>query len=438
MLHLHWSQIAAVCWLCIKGLLENPLLYIGLVLMIWDVRRVSGLERQFFGFRVSHPWRRLIRLWLGSCIFGLIVSLVGVVFGITVEPWQVWTVTAICIVGGVIRLRFAAGLYGIAWLLVIGILATRFTPTGLHGMTGDWLAAMRAVRPADWLSLGCLLAFAEAYLLFLDRHNQSPVLKRSKRGRPIGAFALQSTFLMPVFVIVPGAVSMHLHVPWPWPLWGPIASGIGALGFPVLAGYSGIHAVAEGQVVIRRQVVALVMIGILLGADAWISQYFGALYALVGFAAILAVREWNLGRVKRLEINGDPKFVPSPNGVKVLAVAPESVAASMGLRPGEVIRQVNQVPVHTTYDLHFALDQNPAYAKLEVLDVRGELRLVGKPVYSGERHKLGLVLVPDRSTVRSFDRNAFGVLQTLYPRVCEPAVGPEETWLNTDSSTLTT
>jgi hypothetical protein len=53
------------------------------------------------------------------------------------------------------------------------------------------------------------------------------------------------------------------------------------------------------------------------------------------------------------------------------------------------------VPVNTPFDLHFAINQNPAFVKLEVMDDQGEIRFVGKPRYTGEHHNLGLILVPD-------------------------------------------
>jgi hypothetical protein len=125
------------------------------------------------------------------------------------------------------------------------------------------------------------------------------------------------------------------------------------------------------------------------------SRWLHPVWAAVGAILALVAREWGVWAQFLRETRREPLFAPSPDGVRVLATVEGSLAEKMGLRPGEVITQVNQVPVHTAYDLHFALDQNPAYARLHVLDLHGELRMAGKPVYVGERHQLGLIPVPD-------------------------------------------
>lgn len=437
MLNLHWPQIAALCWMGAKGLLVNPLLYLGIGFMIWDARRLAGMERQFFGFRISQPGRQLIRLWFASLVCGIALSVITLAFGITIQPWQAWTVTAVSIVAGAIRLRFSAGVYGIAGLILLSALIPGAATTHTTGFAEHWLASVHAVRLSDWLSLACLLTVAELLLLLMARPIETPVLRKSKRGRPIGAFALQSAFLLPVITVAPGTVALHPALPWAWPFWGAAAAvGVSGWGMPFLAGYSGIHAVLSGKSVVRRQIIPLFVTAVLLGADAWVAHRYDAVYGLLGIVIIVVGREWALLRVRMPEWNGDPKFVPTADGVKVLAVEPGSVAASMELKPGEVIRQINQIPVHTAYDLHFAFDQNPAYAKLEVLDVRGELRLVGKPVYAGERHRLGLILVPERATAYCLNKASCGLFQTLYPRLDAPTVGPEEAWTGSDVPTI--
>ncbi|MCL6593448.1 MAG: hypothetical protein K6T31_05685, partial [Alicyclobacillus sp.] len=78
----------------------------------------------------------------------------------------------------------------------------------------------------------------------------------------------------------------------------------------------------------------------------------------------------------------------------------------------EVITHVNHMPVHSAYDVHFALSQHPAYAKLHVVDQRGELRLAGRAVYDGERVKLGLLLAPSDANAPAYDPVPYGLLET--------------------------
>src|SRR5262249_43006359 len=56
-------------------------------------------------------------------------------------------------------------------------------------------------------------------------------------------------------------------------------------------------------------------------------------------------------------------------------VAPESPAARAGLQPGDVVRQLGPVPVHSFGDATFALDRAPRTGTLAVSWDRGEQSL---------------------------------------------------------------
>jgi len=90
-------------------------------------------------------------------------------------------------------------------------------------------------------------------------------------------------------------------------------------------------------------------------------------------------------------------YVHDGHGLAVLAVQPGTAAAEMGLRCGEIIRRVNGVSVSTRAQFHAALERQPAYARLEVLDRSGEVRYAQRARYAGEPHMLGVVPAPDGS-----------------------------------------
>ncbi len=122
-------------------------------------------------------------------------------------------------------------------------------------------------------------------------------------------------------------------------------------------------------------------------SDLWRLQ--AGLYAAV---AVIVVTELFRAAVRRLDRSLEPRFAPDDRGIRVLYVIRGSLAERLGIRPAELITYVNQAPVHTEYDFHFALGQNPAYARFQVTDERGEPRLVSSPVFEGECHDLGLIL----------------------------------------------
>ena len=255
-----------------------------------------------------------------------------------------------------------------------------------------------------------------------------------KRGGTTGAFVVQLSFLSTVFLPVPGSdvVLGTMHTGWPW-----LASALGGLSFACVPLFTGLSALFTSQRPtegIRRVARCNLLTGILLAGCAGLTARLDVEGSCVGAVLCIGTHEllsWWLGR---REQRRDSLFSESKLGVKVLDTVRGSVAHAMGVLPGEVITHANQIPVHSTYDLHFAFEQNPTYAKLQVLDLRGEVRFIGKPVYEGERHQLGIIFAPDTNGGFGYPWMKAGLFQSLYLRVL-PATQNREVWSDTGVKT---
>lgn len=106
----------------------------------------------------------------------------------------------------------------------------------------------------------------------------------------------------------------------------------------------------------------------------------------------------------------------------MLAVLPGSPAEELGIRAGESIVKVNGVPVPTKEDLHAALRINPAFCKLEVLNLAGESKFLQRAIYAGDHHQLGAILAPDELAPAAVRLQPLSLLQLLRPRTSARAV----------------
>lgn len=200
-----------------------------------------------------------------------------------------------------------------------------------------------------------------------------------------------------------------------------------------MAGFSAVLMAVRPAEAIRLTSRVSLLMGIVLVLDALAVHFWGAGFGWLGVVAMVLGRELPVWLIRQHENQNDPLFSPSKDGVRILTTREGSLAETMGLVPAEVVTHVNQVPVHSNYDLHFAFDQNPAYAKLQVIDERGEMRIVGKPVYTGELNQLGLVLAPDQPFGPCYRKSEFGLFQTLYLRIATP---PSSLEYRPDDATL--
>ncbi|WP_067934719.1 PDZ domain-containing protein [Alicyclobacillus kakegawensis] len=426
-------QIANALWDGARMLLENPLLYLGTALMYAETYRTSRQERGFFGFRLTRAWRSVGLRWVYAFIAGLIASAISVASGLTLDVWGVGAVVVLSILLACIRLRLCATVYAIAILVALSrVLLMLPVPSGPSWLRETWLhLARQPVSP--WLAAAALCLLLEVGLLLVGRYRfVAPAFVQSKRGRAIGAWTSQLAFVVPVLWVAPGGHPL-LHTPWPWPLLGGLgAAGATLAGIPLFLGQSGLYAALTPQGAASIRAAYDAVCGALLAADAWAVVHLGPTWAWAGVLIALLGQEAATWHVHWRELLADPLYAPVSDGVKLLAVVPGSLADTMGLKPGEIITHINQVPVQTSYDLHFALDQNPAYAKLQVYDVRGEMRLVGKPVFSGERAKLGLILAPDVPGVPSYRRRRVGLFQTLYLKAQTSGNSYEDVFVDVD------
>lgn len=433
---LAWWQFGRSIAHGLLALLLNPLYYLGCVLIVWERLRAARNERRFFGARATRVWRPAVAAWLQSLIAGLLASAACLAAGVQTTPILVAALTAVTILLGIIRLRLLSPVYAIAVLLVAALLIQNLHVHAAPGIVGTVVSQMAHLNLSSWLALAAALYLAEAVLLWCNRRRpQAPAYVQGKRGRPVGAFLLQWSYIIPVLTFAPGSLpTPHLMLPG-WPFLGALPGDVTLLALPLIVGWSGFSITTRtperALTAARHSLVA----GLVLAADAYVAHRWGWAYACIGVVVCAGAREWTVWRMRQRESQGEPMYAQVPDGVRVLSTSRGSLAESMGLRPGEIITQVNQVPVHSAYDLHFAFEQNPAYAKLHVQDDRGELRIVGKPVYSGERNQLGLVLAPDDVTITTYHKIGYGLFQVAYAQLAnrDPLPG----WTDFDSAPST-
>lgn len=420
-LFVNWGSIGHAALNGLESLLSNPLFYLILVVMLWDRTRNSKFERRFFGVRVSKVWLPWLRRFAAGLLIGAFASIVLMVAGVVVQPITVWVLTGITIILALIRLRFSATGYGLAILLAVS-LAGRMLPLHSYGtFSGQVGAFLSAVDVDSWMGIAAVLFLVEA--LWLRLHKQSsfaPAVVTSKRGRSMGAAVLQLPLLLPVVVLAPGHYALPSGLPHSWPWVGTLPGEFTLVGIPILAGFSAVLLTVRSEDAVQLTAKTSLMTGVLLALDAVAVHEFGIVFGWIGILVMVLGRELPVWWLRHRENRNDPLFAPSMEGVRILATREGSLGEKMGLLPAELVTHVNQVPVHSNYDLHFAFDQNPAYAKLQVVDRQGEARIVGKPVYTGELNQLGLILAPDQPLAASYHKPQIGLLQTIYLRTEPP------------------
>ncbi len=349
----------------------TPVVYLLLLLFVGvQYQRAKRMERAIFGLKVSSFWGQWGKSILYGLIIGILVSagldLLGRIWLLYVPTALIVEVWAVSLILAMVDVRWADIAFVAPLVIVIAEVLQDF-----FSLQSVWMPSLAALRSL-LLITGVAQALAGIAFMIDAGRNPSPLYVSSKRGQVVGMFVNQSFW--PIPLLVPGAG-----------FFLPLA---------VLAGSSGDSIATQPYRIMRKKGFIMLAVGLLTVAGC--VNLWGSAWGIFATASIgLILRVAGSLVVQWLERGGVPLYVRPNRGVRVLATIAASPAACLGIRFGEIIRKVGSTSVDSPYDVHFAIDQNPAYVKLEVVDTVGEARLIGTPIFADGPSQLGIVVVPD-------------------------------------------
>jgi len=370
----------------------NPVFYLSFFFAAYlGVARVKR-ERKQFTVRAENAYFELRQFLKTGVIIGLSLSLLSVLL-VLVIPMEIIIYIGVftCLLSLIGKTRFLSPVYTGG----LGILLSIFS---LHAGWDFFLFSKSdldsdiIIFPTAIILLG-LLIVAEGMLVRRNgAQKTSPRLTKSARGQYIGVHLSERIWLVPLFLFIPtGILSSPIEG---WPMFTVGDQTYSLLLVPFLLGFKqevqGMHPIAA----IRSVGKNTIMLGIVITLSA-IGVYFYPPVAYASIVIAIIVREWITSRQKNIEKTKSFYFSRKNNGVMILGIVPESPADKMGLKIGELITKVNNIPVHDESELYKALQKNSAHCRIEVLDTRGENRFVQRALYEGDHHELGLLLIQD-------------------------------------------
>lgn len=389
-------------------LLIQPYYYIALVFIALYYRRQVALERKLIHVK-QHSWgpETWRTVWSGL-VMGLLVSLAAVALGISLPPDAVICIWIVSLILMLFRVRYLCFAYSIGLLGIMQFLVSFFPDALQGGIAGRLVTALREMDIAALLVLAALLHLAEALLArWQGARLATPLFLEGKRGKVVGGYQLEAFWPLPLFLLIPSGTGIS-DLPWQ-PLLG---GGLGLVSLPVIIGFSEMtQSLLPGRKAARTAGRLLAYSGIML-AISLLAAWWSPLTVVAALLALLLHEglSWYSALEER---STSPSFVHPPVGRKVLAVLPDSPAQELGILPGEILLKVNGVLLTDAAQLHEALRMNPAYCKLEVQNGEGESKYLQRPIYDGDHHQLGMILVPEPDealTVKAKPSGIFGII----------------------------
>jgi hypothetical protein len=376
----------------------QPFYYIGILFVILLYRRQIALERRLFATRLHSLAGVAVRTVLAGMIAGAAVSFAMAFVGATVPFGAVLWLWGVSIILALVKVRFICIAYSAGLLGLLHALVAAFPRALDWPVAGTLLKPLAELPVSSMLALVGLLHLLEAFFVqWQGAQMAMPMFIEGKRGKIVGAYQLQQYWPVPLVLLVPAQTSAAA-LPWTPLFGGDIwASGWSFAAMPVLLGFAERTVTQLPQQKAQRSARRLFAYSAILLILAALAEWLPA-FVWIGAAGSILLHE-ALVLWSNLEEKGAPLYVHDKFGLKILGVLPKSPAEEMGLLPGERIHKANGAKVRTKEELHYALQSNAAFCRLEVIDREGHNRFVQKALFTGDHHLLGVILAPDDKVV---------------------------------------
>jgi len=374
-----------------------------------------NLERKLFSVRLQAPLPQTLRAVGMGLAGGLFISLLVGVLGLVIQERDIWLLWLLAVVLALFQVRYLCLAYAAGLLTLLHSLALMWPAAGQTGGLGQFWLWLGEAKPVPLLALVAVMHLAESFLVnWNGGRDASPLFLEGKRGRIIGGYQLHSFWLTPLFLLVETAPGSGFTSPlYPgWPLFSSELTPYLLVLLPAVTGFSDLTTTMPprqkaGEIAAGLFWYAIVLLALAYGSVWWPPlMILAALFAFAGHEGLFLLSQ-------RRENRTPPFFIQSPRGVKVMGIIPGTPAEEMGIQPGEVLVKVNGLPVRKREDLYPALHVNPAFCKMEVMTLQGEIKFVQCAVYAGHHHQLGIIVVPDEETRYFVDIHKASVIQLV-------------------------
>lgn len=217
----------------------------------------------------------------------------------------------------------------------------------------------------------------------------SPRIKAGKRGRRVAYYHWRELTILPVVTFLPQGHMQPLFSWWPVLNFQGNHYTLLVLPLVVTAVLNVSKRLPHESITTYQQELrwllglAVIMLGI--------TWFFPQAFLYLGSLLLVIELVWGIKR-RRLERQAPNWYVETNQGVRVIAVQPETPAAKMNLQPGDIILECNNIPVGSEEELYSALQKNPVYCHLKVETYTGDLKIKESAIYTDSPHEIGLIL----------------------------------------------
>lgn len=360
--------------------LKSPLFLLVLGLIFIQYRKIGKLERQILGLNTSSIIYNLIVSTGFGLLGGLLASIVFLGLGTAINPEDFYYILPLAIFLSLINPRFICFSYAGGIIALISLV----------------FGVFKVNIPGILMVVG-VLHLVESLLILLDGKTMRIPIFMERDRQIVGGFMLNRFWPLPFTVFVNG--------PSVYPITIIAILGYGDYALTSMPGKKARETAAS---LFIYSLTLLILAN--MSQNYRVFQYLGAIFSILGHETVIYLG----GKKERL---GSYIFKPSPYGLKILDVLPNSIGQAMGLASGDIITSLNGERIYSERDIEEILIYKPTYIWLEAFTMDKKMVTRDFQDYRKGIRRLGLLTLGPGSGYNYVIREGASVLERLIRRL---------------------
>lgn len=383
----------------------QPLFIVGIILVLLSKSRRVSYDRKQLRATIYKDNFEIKRFLLWGLLPGLLLSILNIFIGISLTlDWIIlYQIVTLLLLGFGYRFIHPIFTFSITSLVLLILTYFDLNFSQLFTLPASWFSPLEEGSSVAFeltqvsLVIALLLLLSTILVLHVgDMAKFIPRFLSTKRGKLVATYRMTPLWLVPLLFVIPGE-GFRPFFEW-WPVFSIGNEQYSFFILPVLIGlrYT-VQAQMPSQAKDRllRDFMGLSIIAtIVFALTFWIKEIaaIGLMILIIGGIVVLY-------RHRKREQKWSFRFGPAEQGLRIIAVRPNSPAEKMGLDIGDAILECNNIVLHNIEEYNESLFSNRAYCHLKVKRIDGEIILTETSIYEDDPHDLGLITLEEIKVV---------------------------------------
>jgi hypothetical protein len=365
----------------------QPVVWFSLFRVYFQARKRIDFERAQYNTAIYANKFEVKHFIVSALVLGIIGSSISVIIGVYLPVYWILIYELLVLCNLILIPGQFLSLTTILLSTLVLLIAQHFN--WLSNIKWDGID-LTLTNPSNYLLLFTLVLFLLGiYVRFLGGKYNSPKIYKNQRGINVAGYLNKEFTIAPLLILIPGG-QIHRLISF-WPIFSIHDYQFTFFLLPILLGFRMTIFKSMPRLFFRQLGIKLMWISAI-GVVFLIVNYFIPQFAIYLIAILWIIYLLMFFKIRQSDHNGS-WFNETIDGIRIIAVRPNTPADKMGITIGDVIVSVNGKTVNTEDEFYKALLISPTFCRLKLYNRAGRIKIEETAIYSDAPNELGIVLL---------------------------------------------